>query len=300
MATGGEDIERSLRSTPGKRNFQRVARLVFSGGTLLTREVFDQLLPPGNLATLLASMETKFKKPGSFTKAQQDLMYPGPGVFGISHDFDITLLYRLLKEFGRVVPPAATGWNELPDLTDESFEADLVRIKLFRNKLCHNKGDMELTDEEFKKVWKQISECMVRIAGSISHCKAKQWSQEICRYEVAPLTPEDERNTEELKQWYLSDMQTKESLCDIQEHVRRIGDDIQEHVQRIGDDMQEHVHRIVEGLNENRTRLDRLQVSSPPADSETVGSREADDAGPSTSTADPEINGKVQRLNEII
>ena len=48
MATA-PDPDEVLRSTRGKENFQRISRLLISGGTTLLREIFDLILPPSNL-----------------------------------------------------------------------------------------------------------------------------------------------------------------------------------------------------------------------------------------------------------
>ena len=48
------DPEEILPSTSGKENFQRITRLLISGGTSLLREIFDSICPPSNLPTILS------------------------------------------------------------------------------------------------------------------------------------------------------------------------------------------------------------------------------------------------------
>ncbi len=129
MATA-PDPDEVLRSTSGKANFQRVARLLISGGTALLREVFDQLCPPGNLPIILQNPATvnQLKKKAKLHKPQWDRLYPSPGMYGKSKEFDITLLFSLLRNICNLVPPA-TGWDKLPTSTDHSLAADLARIK---------------------------------------------------------------------------------------------------------------------------------------------------------------------------
>ena len=148
-----------LRSTSGKSNFQRVTRLLISGGTTLLREIFDQICPPSNLPTILKNPATeKQLKAARLTKPQWDLLFPSPGVYGKSTDFDVTLLFRLLRTICNLTPPA-TGWDALPTNTDHSLAANLARIKYYRNTVYgHVKQNMEITDDEFPRLWQEISD----------------------------------------------------------------------------------------------------------------------------------------------
>ena len=44
---------KALDSTPEKTNFQRAARLLICGGTMILREIFDKIHPPKDLPTIL-------------------------------------------------------------------------------------------------------------------------------------------------------------------------------------------------------------------------------------------------------
>jgi len=107
------------------------------------------------------------------TKPQWYCLYPSPGVYGKSADFDVTLLFRLLRTICSL-PPPATGWDALPTSTDDSLEADLVRIKYYRNSVYgHVSQNMEITDDEFPQLWEDISEALLRIASKISSRKKR-------------------------------------------------------------------------------------------------------------------------------
>ncbi len=207
------DPDEVLRSTPGKANFQRVARLLISGGTTLLREIFDLRCPPSKLPTILKNPATvKQLKKANLTKPQWDCLYPSPGVYGKSTDFDVTLLFRLLRAICNLIPPA-TGWDVLPTSTDHSLAADLARIKYYRNSVYgHVNQKMEITDDEFPQLWQEIKDALVGIAGQISPAKKTEWQEAINNFLKDPLTAEDERNTEELLRWYRNDMEVTESI----------------------------------------------------------------------------------------
>ena len=140
------DPKEVLRSTREKGNFQRLARLLISGGTTLLREVFDQMCPPSNLPSILKNPATeKQLKAANLTKPQWGCLYPSTGVYGKSADFDVTLLFRLLSTICNLTPPA-TGWKAPPASTDHSLAADLLRIRDYRNSVCaHVKQKVVIT-----------------------------------------------------------------------------------------------------------------------------------------------------------
>jgi len=177
------------------------------------REIFDQHCPPSNLPTTLKSPATKKQlKAAQLTKPQRDCLYPSPGVYGKSTDFDVTLLFRLLRNICNLTPPA-TGWDALPASTDYSLAADLIRIKCYRNSVYgHVSQNMEITDDDFPRLWQDISEALLRIAGQISPTKKTAWQEAIDNLLKDPLTAEDERNVQELLRWYRNDEEVKESI----------------------------------------------------------------------------------------
>ena len=217
------DPEDILRSTSGKENFQRITRLLISGGTSLLREIFDSICPPSNLPTILSNPVTeKQVKDAKLTTPQWHCLYPSPGVYGKSADFDVTLLVCLLRTVCNLTPPT-TGWNALPASTDHSLTADVARIKYYRNSVYgHVNQGMAIGDNEFKTLWQEISEALVRIAGRISSTRKTAWQGAIAKYLTDPLTTEDERNVQEFKSWYKSDMEIKKSIDEVSERISRL------------------------------------------------------------------------------
>ena len=207
------DPDEVLCSTSGKTNFQRITRLLISGGTSLLREIFDSICPPSHLPTILSSPVTKNDlKRAKLTSPQWHCLCPSPGVYGKSADFDVTLLFRLLRTICNLTPPA-TGWDALPASSDHCLTADLARIKYYRNSVYgHVNQGMAVADDEFPTLWQEISETLVRIAGKISPARKTAWQAAIAKYLTAPLTVEDERNLQELKAWYKNDMDVKDAI----------------------------------------------------------------------------------------
>ena len=230
------DPEEVLCSSKGRDNFQRLARLLITGGTVLLREAFDIKCPPSNISTTLQNLATKkLLKTAKLTKPQWDCLYPSPGMYGKSTDFDITLLFRLLRTICGLAPPV-TGWDALPISTDDSLEADLARIKYYRNSIYgHVNENMEISDDEFSVLWREISEALVRIASQISRAKAKQWQNAIDTFLKDLLTEEDKRHEQELQRWYQNDTEVKEYMEKVESSIKHLEKEVREEAEDIKD-----------------------------------------------------------------
>ena len=240
-----------LHSSKGRDNFQRLARLLISGGTVLLREVFDIKCPSSNLPTTLQNPAMKkLLKAAKLTKPQKDCLYPSPGMYGKSTDFDITLLFRLLRTICGLTAPV-TGWDALPASTDDSLEAYLAKIKYYRNSIYgHVKENMEIPDDKFSVLWREISEALVRIAGQVSPAKAKEWQNAIDTFLKDPLTEEDKRNEQELQHWYQNDTEVKKNLEKVESSVKnlekRLEHEVREQAQEIKDELGGKVESAVQ------------------------------------------------------
>ena len=260
------DAGEVLRSTAGKDNFHRLARLLISGGTSLLREVFDTLCPPSQLPTTLSARATeKLLKKAKLTKPQWECLYPSPGVYGTSTDFDITLLARLLRTICNLTPPSA-GWDISPSNTDHSLAADLVRIRVLRNSVYGHNQTMEIADEEFPPLWQEISEVLVRIAGHLSHEKQQEWQKAIDKFLKNPLTQKDERNVDELKRWYENDIQVKNAVEELkvatQEGMAHLETALGRKVETTELKLREHFQTAVEDIKDQLWKFQQAMVNS--------------------------------------
>jgi len=209
-----------LRSTDEKENFHRLTRLLMCGGVTLLREKFDSFHSPTDLQARLGD-PTIFRKlnKAKLSQPERDILYPRTGTFVKSTDFNITLTFRLLRTICNLTEPL-TGWNTLPNSTDHSLEAELARIKHYRNYFCHHRT-MEINNSEFDNLWKDISEALLRIAESISKEKRREWEKAITEFRNSRLTREDQRYLDELKLWYNKDMK------DVKDAVGQLGGQLQ-------------------------------------------------------------------------
>ena len=229
MATGSSPKEGGEKfcTTGENANFQRLTQLLMRGGLALLREVFDSIHPPPNLPAVLGNPTIKSHlqtlRGRVLTLPEWACLYnpSGPGTYGKSTAFDISLLCKLLREICSLTPPA-TGWKDSPNITDHSLEADLVRIRNYRNKIYGHNHTMEVTDANFQKLWTDISEALLRIAGSISSAKRDEWKNSIEKFFHQALTPDENKCFEELQSWYLKDMETKTRVQELTEEIKKM------------------------------------------------------------------------------
>ena len=231
MATGTTPsaADEELRTTDldEKANFQRLTRLLMRGGLALLREVFDAIHPPANLPAVLGNRAVKkqlqtLRRNRVLTYPEWECLYnPSSGAYGMSTDFDISLLCKLLREICNL-PSPITGWDTLPSSTNHSLEADLVRIRIYRNKIYGHNHSMEITDADFKKLWEKISEALLRIAGGISSEKRDEWKKSIESFFHDPLSPDAQENIIQLRLWYRKETETKDKVEELAEEVKQI------------------------------------------------------------------------------
>ena len=232
----------ALRPTQGKENFQRLTSLLMCGGVRILREKFDSILSPADLPLKLGDPAIRARLgQARLSRPQRDCLYPSPGTFGKSTDFDITLIFRLFRTICNLTEPN-TGWDNLPNSTDHSLEADLARIKYYRNSFAHN-SKMEIEDSEFCTPWKEISEALLRIAGSMGDAKRDEWKNAIDELLNGPLTPEAQRYVDELNVWYTNDMEVKVEVVQVGHQLQQVDADVK-HLQQVNVDVRDQLQQV--------------------------------------------------------
>jgi len=172
-----------LAASTETTNGVKLRRLLVDGGTTTLRKVFDGIHPPTNLAANLhlnnSTLDDLFAR-GILTEEQRNLLFPPDRSKPDSKTFDITLLFLLLTEISDLSPPARTGWNHKPHAKNKSLPANLVRIKLFRNKLLHT-PETRIDSRLFNELWKEISGVLVSLGldqAEINRLKTERCGEE--------------------------------------------------------------------------------------------------------------------------
>lgn len=207
----------SFRSTKETTNYARLCRLLIDVGTQVLRETFDRLRPrPGESLHLVLespfvrSILTSLRRKRVLSSIQWMKLYPPVRTSVSSRDFDISLLTLLLRNICNLAPPP-TGWDLLPRAVDTSTEADIVRLKVFRNLVYAHAASASIDDPTFHQLWQDIKDTLVRLGG-IQFLHAIDLLKNEC------MDPEvEERSQALVAEWVKDEITIKEALCEIRQ-----------------------------------------------------------------------------------
>jgi len=148
-------------------NYARLCRLLVDVGTQALRDTFNAIHPPANMHTILARNKATLQPLRArkiINPTQWGKLFPAIPSSVSSASFDITLLMVLLRNICGLAAPA-TGWDSLPAVTDVTLEADIARIKYFRNTVYAHAEHASVDDATFNTYWCQIRDALVRLGG---------------------------------------------------------------------------------------------------------------------------------------
>ena len=157
----------SASSTKETSNYARLCRLLVDIGTQALRDTFDAIHAPGNLHSVLAAEKPTLqylRKKKIINQIQWRKLFPAIPNLVSSRDFDTTLLMVLLRNLCGLTAPL-TGWDALPAVTDLSREADIARVKYFRNTVYGHAENASVDDVKFNDHWRDIRDTLVRLGG---------------------------------------------------------------------------------------------------------------------------------------
>ena len=210
----------TFHSTKETTNYARLCRLLVDVGAHVLRETFDKKRPTGSLDTVLSIPPVHATLQALRTKrvlnaTQWGKLYPAIKSSVSSANFDITLLMVLLRNICGLVPPP-TGWDSLPVATDLTPEADIVRIKHYRNTVYGHASEASVDDPTFSQYWKDIQDVLVRLGGTC-------YQDAIDNLKTDCMDPGIEEHYQEiLKQWVKDEISIKEDLDQIKENVAKL------------------------------------------------------------------------------
>ena len=208
----------SVTSTKETTNFARLCRLLVDVGCQALRDRFDSIHAPGNLHTVLARNKSTIqwlRKKRIINPMQWSKLYPVvPSSLSSAH-FDITLIVVLLRNICGLKSPV-TGWDKLPSLGDISCEADIVRVKYFRNTIYGHAEKASVDDVTFQQYWHDIREALVRLGGA-------QYAAAIDTLKTESMDPElEDEFIDLLKEWKKDDDDIKDRLSEMETELRKV------------------------------------------------------------------------------
>lgn len=226
-----------LASSTEKTNGAKLSRLLIDGGTAVLKNTFDKYHPPESLAADLSANFLTFDdllRKRIIRQAQWDQLFPPGGANPDSNSFDITLLFLLLTTICGLSPPPS-GWHTKPPPTDTSLEANLARIKLFRNELYGHVSSTGVDTPTLKALWQEISAALISLGldqAEIDRLQAERCGEDDyiqvlidwadSEQEMKSELKEVKRDVKEVLQTQLEDRKTQQESSSRLEQVHEI------------------------------------------------------------------------------
>ena len=196
-------------SSKESANYARLCRLLVDGGTQALRLQFDKIHPPASLNAVLKSHQStlrRLRESAVLNFNQWETLYPAVPSSVSSEQFDIGLLTVLLKHICGLTFPES-GWEKLPPSSDKSVEANIAKIKYYRNSFYAHSIKGSVDDATFNSLWQDISAALKALGVD---------ANSINKMESEGIDPYMERNYRELLQQCQRDENgSKEKLDDI-------------------------------------------------------------------------------------
>ena len=168
-----------LATSIEKTNGVKLWNLVTNGGAAALRILLNKSHSPQPLATwlgqhkqTLSSLKHRVLKDDQWRK-----LFPSDGTQPDCESFDITLLGILLINICGLSPPN-TGWNNKPPQNDKSTEANIVRIRYFRNLLYHAPST-GVPMHKFNTYWEEIADALVALGLDRNEIDALKEEEEL-------------------------------------------------------------------------------------------------------------------------
>ena len=211
-----------MASSEEKTNGSKLSRLLIDGGTTVLRNVFNYHHPPANLAAKLNanySALNNLLRRRILNGHQWDKLFPPGGAMPDSNTFDITLLFLLLTNICGLSPPP-TGWHAKPPPSDNSYEANLARVKYFRNVLYGHVTRTSVDTHSFSVLWLEISSVLVALGlhqSEIDRLKAERSGEEDYLDALRDWTDCEIEIKTQLKGVYQAQKEMKQTLLETHE-----------------------------------------------------------------------------------
>ncbi|KXJ06878.1 E3 ubiquitin-protein ligase DZIP3 [Exaiptasia diaphana] len=111
------------------------------------------------------------------------------------------------------LPTPANGWSNEPAATSISQEDDIVRVKLYRNKLSHI-SERALSDADFNKYWNDIETVLLRLGADMAAIDSLR---------TQSMDPEDEEYYNEcLKEWAKNEERLMQAIHGLEEKMENL------------------------------------------------------------------------------
>ncbi|XP_032226293.2 NACHT, LRR and PYD domains-containing protein 3-like isoform X1 [Nematostella vectensis] len=232
-----------LSGSEEKDNFLKLCRLLIDGGTQSLRTYFTSIHHPTPLAAFLNTHKKtliNLKSRRKLRQEQFDRLFPASGVPS-ANDYDITLLFLLLRHISGLSPPVSTSsWDVLPPPPDLTKEAHMARLKWYRNNVFAHIKSTEVPTVQFNQYWVEISDALISLGG-VSQGDI----------DALKVTPLERDYVTLLKEWFDRDL-------DLSKEVNETKKEVQETKTKV-DEANKEVHEVKGKVDETNKEVHEVK-----------------------------------------
>ena len=141
------------------------------------------------------------------------------------NDFDITLLYKLLRNVCPNIPSPTQQWGdpEMPLQNQVTVGDDIERIRLIRNNVLGHISEAAIPETEFQEYWSTISDISTRMQTLLN----KDYVRRLKKAEECTIDSETENKyMDKIKQLAKEDEDMREILRKILEGIQLINSNL--------------------------------------------------------------------------
>ena len=176
----------TFASSTEKKNGEKLWSLVTNEGAAALRILLSKSHSPQPLATWLGQHKQTLSslKHKVLYNDQWRKLFPPDRTQPDCESFYITLLVILLTNICGLSPPNP-GWKNKPPPSDKSTEANIARIKYFRNWLSHF-ASTGVPMHEFSTYWEEIADALVALGldrNEIDALKKEEELEKLARFD---------------------------------------------------------------------------------------------------------------------
>ena len=258
-----------LASSVEKANGNKLSRLLIDGGTTVLRNVFDSYHPPKTLSVNLYanySILSNLRRKKILNGSQWEKLFPPGGGHPSSKNFDITLLFLLLSNICGLYPPPSGPWHKMPPASDTSREANLTRVKFYRNELYGHVATTGIPTPVFDVKWQEVSSVLVSLG--LNQSEVDKLKREPCGEDYVSAVTEWMKNDDEIK-FQLKDVIRKQQqvLQTQQEDQRTLNDTHQivgkmQQTQVEANKLQQEDHKTLHDTHQTLGKVEQTQLEA--------------------------------------
>ena len=258
-----------LASSVEKTNGNKLSRLLIDGGTTVLRNIFDTYHPPYSLAKNLHAnyaILVKLMRRKILNGSQWENLFPPAGGHPNSKNFDITLLFLLLTNICGLSPPPSGPWHKMPPASDTSREANLARVKFYRNELYGHVATTGIPTPVFDVKWREVSSVLVSLG--LNPSEVDKLKREPCGQDYVSAVTEWMKNDDEIKFQLKDVIRKQQQVLQTQQEDQRTLNDTHQIVEKVqqtqveASKLQQEDHKTLHDTHQTVSKVEKTQLEA--------------------------------------